>query len=115
MDLVQNPKGKTVERCSREDMDVDSPSESEEARKFFLTGVEDTLQMLRFYSNTTYLQPSLEQSVDMFKEAAGAIEGLRKLIVEPSKLPKIGLAEESQTMRVLLQEIKEIKATVAKI
>ncbi|KAI0994728.1 hypothetical protein K3495_g13453 [Podosphaera aphanis] len=95
-------------------MDVDVHSERENAEERVFTAVEETLSMLKFYSESSTYWP-LKELQDMFKEAFVTIEGLQKQIEENVKTPEPSPAEDPPSMKVILQEIKKIKATVAQI
>ncbi len=73
------------------------------------TAVEETLSMLKYYSESSTLWP-IEDYKDMFKEAFDTIKGLQKQIEENAKLPAY-----IHPGKAILQEIKDINATVAQI
>ncbi|KAI1004622.1 hypothetical protein K3495_g3592 [Podosphaera aphanis] len=95
-------------------MDLDVHSERENAEKRVFTAVDETLSMLKFYSESSTYWP-LKEFRDMFKEAFVTIEGIQKQIEENVKTPEPSPAEDPPSMKVIIQENKEIKATVAQI
>ena len=113
MDSVHIPKGKIVERCSREDIVVERLIEGEDAPRKVFSAVEETLQVLRISSDS--FGTSQETYRELLLEAIDTIESLQKRIDELTQPPKTSPTEDTPTIEVILQEIRDIKSTVTQI